>query len=62
MAINHCKLATGLEKHQPLPILPVVQQQDVSFFFSTFSTILCLEKDLIPNHVSTSMFIKWQRE
>lgn len=58
MGRSHCKLATGLEKHLPLPSLSVLQQQDVPFFFPTFSAILCLEKWLLPNHVSTSMFIK----
>lgn len=49
MARNHCKLATGLEKHLPLPILPVLQQRDTALFFSTFSTVLCLEKMAATN-------------
>lgn len=61
MARNHCKFATALGKHLPLRILPVLEHQDVLFFFSTFSTILCLEECLLPNHMSSSMFIKWPR-
>lgn len=59
MARNHCKLATGLEKHLPLPILPVLRQRDIALFFSTFSTVLCLEKMAATN--STYIFIKWQK-
>lgn len=33
---NHCKLETGLEKHLPVLVVPVLQQQDAIFFFYLF--------------------------
>lgn len=54
---NHCKLERGLEKQLPVLVLPILQQQD-AFFFPTFSTTLCLEKQLLPKNVPASRLVR----